>query len=433
MIDSFRRWGRLFLNDNLFRNSVYLMLSTVLMGGLGFFFWIICTHIFSPDQIGIGTSLISAMGLISTISLLGFNATFVRVLPTSENRDNEINTGSLLVIIASVVIAIIYILLIPFIAPSLTIIHKSFWYAAGFVVMVALASINSLTDSIFIAYRAAQYALITDGIITSGIKLLLPLFFIGLGAYGVFASAGLGASIGMIASILYLIFKFGYRPKIKIDVPTLKNVFHYSFTNYIANLLGMAPTLILPIIVLDHLGAAAAGYYYLAFMVINLLYTVSISISQSLFAEGSYSDSPLRNLFKRSAIILFAIMIPASIILMFLGPFVLGFFGKSYSEGGSAIIVLLALSAPVVAIGNIGTALLKITKQVYALIFVTFTSAVLDIGLSWIWIERGLVWVAIAWIIGSAASAAAAFFFVMVNHQRHLRIQRSAIGESQRL
>lgn len=406
------------------------MLSTGLMGALGFFFWLICTHIFSPDQIGVGTALISAMGLISTIGLLGFNATFVRILPTSTNRDNEINTGSLLVIGASALIAALYILLIPFIAPSLDIVHHSFWYAAGFIVMVALASINSLTDSIFIAYRAAQYALITDGVITAGTKLLLPVLFVGLGAYGVFASAGLAASIGMIASVLYLVFTFGYKPKIKIDKATLKSVFHYSFTNYIANLLSMAPSLVLPIIVLDHLGAAAAGYYYLSFMIINLLYTVSISVSQSLFAEGSYSEGSLRDLFKRSTILVVAIMIPASILLILFGPFVLSFFGKSYSAGGSAVIVLLALSAPIVAISNIGSALLKITKQVYSLVIVTTASAVLVIGLSWMWIGRGLVWVAIAWIIGSSAGAILSFLFILYRHQRHLYIQRSAINKA---
>jgi O-antigen/teichoic acid export membrane protein len=279
--ENFRRLWRHFLSDNLFRNSVYLMLSTVVSGGLGFFFWLICTHIYSPEQIGVGTALISAMSLISTIGLLGFNSTFVRVLPTSQNRNNEINTGSILVIGISAIMAAVYVLLIPFTAPSLSVINQNFWYAAGFVIIVALASINSLSDSVFIAYRSAQYALITDAFITSGAKLLLPLVFVALGAYGVFFSAGLATSLGMIGSILYMMFVFGYKPHLKIDMPTLRDVFRYSFTNYVANLLNMIPALILPIIVLDRLGAPAAAYYYLAFMIINLIYTVANSVAQS--------------------------------------------------------------------------------------------------------------------------------------------------------
>ena len=217
MKGSLRRLWRHFLTDNLFRNSIYLILNTGVQAALGFFFWLIATHIFTPDQIGIGTALISAMTLISFVSLLGFNNTFVRILPNSKNRNNEVNTGSILVISTAAIISIAYTWLVPYAAPKLDIIHANIWYTVGFALLVALASINSLTDSIFIAYRSAEYAFITDAIFASGSKLFLPLLFVGLGAYGVFISAGLASSIGMVASVLFLIFKFGYRPEWKID------------------------------------------------------------------------------------------------------------------------------------------------------------------------------------------------------------------------
>jgi len=428
-METIRRWLRHFLSDSLFRNSVYLMLSTVISGGLGFFFWLIATHIYSPQQIGIGTALISAMALISSMGLLGFNSTLIRVLPNSKNKNNEINTGSVLVIGASAIMATVYVLLIPFIAPSLDVAHQNFWYAAGFVVMVGLASINSLTDSVFIAYRSAQYALITDAFITSGIKLLLPLAFVALGAYGVFASAGLAASIGMVASVLYLVFVFGYKPELKIDKSTLKNSLHYSSTNYVASLLNMIPALVLPVIILDHLGAPAAAYYYLAFMIINLLYTVSGSVAQSLFAEGSYQDEVLRNLIKRAVLILVVITIPVGIILAIWGPFVLTFFGKAYGAGGSDVIVLLAISAPVIAAYNIGGVLLKITKQVYSLIVVNLVYAAAVVGLSWLWVGRGLTWVVIAWVAGNLIAAILAFLLVFYHHQRHLSAQKISLAQ----
>ena len=427
IMNGIRRIWRQFLGDTLFRNSIYLMLSTLISGGLGFIFWMICTHIFSPEQIGVGTALISAMALISTIGLLGFNSTFVRVLPNSTNRDNEISTGSLLVIAASAIMAIVYVLLIPYIAPSLGIARENFWYAAGFVIVVALASINALTDSVFIAYRSAQYALITDAFITSGGKLLLPLVFVALGAYGVFFSAGLATSVGMVASVLYMIFVFGYKPRFKIDIETLKSVFNYSFTNYIANLLNMVPAIVLPIIILDHLGAPAEGYYYLAFMIINLIYAVANSIAQSLFAEGSYSDQVLRDIFTRAGIILVAIMIPACIVLCIFGPFVLGFFGKSYSDGGSEVIILLAISAPIIAMYNMGGVFLKITKQMYSMILVNFIYAISVVGLTWFWVGKGLLWVAIAWTVGNLIAALVALILGLYHHWQHLATQKISV------
>jgi O-antigen/teichoic acid export membrane protein len=406
-----RAWGH-FLHDHLFRNSIYLMLTTGIMGLFGFFFWIICTHIYTPEQIGVGTTLISAMTFISFMSLLGFNSTFVRVLPTSNNRDKEINTGSILVISAAALMAVGYILIAPRLTPALSVVHDNLWYALGFVAAVALASINSLTDSIFIAYRAAQWNFITDGIVMGGTKLLLPFVFVTLGAYGVFASAGLAASLGMVASILALMVRFNYQPQLKVSGQALRDVFNYSFTNYIANLINIAPTQFLPIIVIDHLGASTAAYFYLAFMMINLLYTVSTSVSQSLFAEGSYNEHDLRNLLKHSVKILAAIMLPSAIILGALGPYVLDLFGKSYSTGGSAVLVLLALAAPAVGAVSIGSTLLRIMRKVKTLIFINMVYAVTTLGLALYWIKGGLVWVAFAWIIGNVVAAALAFLFL---------------------
>jgi len=401
-----------FQSDNLFRNSVYLMLTTGVMGVFGFFFWIICTKIFTPEEIGIGTTLISTMSMISYISLLGFNSTFIHFLPTSPNRNTEINTGSILVMCTAALIATLYTILVPYITPKLGVIHENIWYAIGFVIMVTLTSVNSLTDSIFVAYRSTQYSLWTSGVILSITKLGLPFLFVGIGAYGVFASSGLAASVGMIASIFFLVRNFNYKPGFKIDLATLRKVFHYSFTNYISNLLGITPSLILPIIVINHLGASAAGYYYLAFMIINLLYTVSASVSQSLFAEGSYGENTLRALIKRSAIFLTSIMVPVGIILAFLGPLVLSFFGKSYGDGGAGVIILLAIGSPAVAAFSLGVTLLKIRHQMYSLIIINSIYAITIIGLTLQWVDKGLEWVAIAWTVGNLLAATLAFISI---------------------
>ena len=158
------------------------MLNTGLLAVLGFFFWFIASRLFTPDQVGIASSLISTMTFITYLSLLGFDITFIRFLPTSKDRNNEINTGLLLSISAAVIIGIAYVFLVPFFAPDLAIIRENVFYAIGFVALIALAAINLLTDSIFIALRGAKYNLLIDGGIMGVIKLLLPFVFVSLGA-----------------------------------------------------------------------------------------------------------------------------------------------------------------------------------------------------------------------------------------------------------
>jgi O-antigen/teichoic acid export membrane protein len=405
--------------DSLVRNSFYLMLSTGIMAVLGFAFWLIAARLFTPQEIGIATTLISAMTLISYIGLLGFNSTFIRVLPQSKTRSNDINTGLILSTSAAMLVAVVYILLVPVIAPSLSLIHDNLLYAAGFVLLVALSCVNLLTSSIFIAFRAAKYNLLIDGTIMSLVKLALPFAFVGLGAYGLFAAAGTGAAAALIASIFFLTTKFAYKPKLQIDKTTLKSVWQYSFSNYAANLLNIAPTLILPLVVLNHLGAAAAGYYYLGSMVANLLYTVVYAVSQSLFAEGSYADKGMRELLKRSTMVIAAIMVPAVTIIYFGASFMLGIYGQEYAKNATELLQLLALAGPMVAVYTIVNVLLRIVKLTKQIIVIDVIYLVVIAGLAELWADNGLAWVGYAWIIGNGLAGLAGLWFLLRHKRRN--------------
>lgn len=397
------------------------MLSTAIMAVLGFLFWLISAHLFTPDDIGVATTLISAMNLISYIGLLGFNSTFVRVLPNSKQRSEEINTGLLLAAGAAIAIAAVYVLLIPIIAPSLGIVRDNWLYAAGFIFMVALACVNLLTDSMFIAFRAAKFNLLIDGVIMSGIKLLLPLLFVSLGAYGLFAASGSAAVIALVLSVFFLITRFGYRPRLSINTRIVRQVMRYSFSNYIANLLNIAPTLILPMIIINQLGTASAGYYYLASMIATLLYTAAYAVSQSLFAEGSYADKGLGVLLRRSTTVMAIIMIPGALAIYFGAPLLLRIYGQDYAEQAAPLLQILALSAPMVAIYTIANVIQRIAKQNYGLVIVNLVFVVSVTVLTGYWAHNGLVWVGYAWLAGQTCAAMTGIVLIWAARKRQTR------------
>src|SRR5437773_4097092 len=68
-----------FLQENtLYKNSLYVMASNMVLIGSGFLFWIIAARLYGAAQIGIATSLYSLLTLLSTLSLLGFNSGLMR-------------------------------------------------------------------------------------------------------------------------------------------------------------------------------------------------------------------------------------------------------------------------------------------------------------------------------------------------------------------
>src|SRR6266567_3371482 len=93
--------------DRLVRNSLYLVLSSGLQAAFGFGFWVITARLFSTTDLGISSSLISAATVISFISILGLNSTFVRYLPTASDSNALITIGLILVAVCGAVVSII--------------------------------------------------------------------------------------------------------------------------------------------------------------------------------------------------------------------------------------------------------------------------------------------------------------------------------------
>jgi len=406
-------------DDRLFRNSLFLALNSGAIAAFGFAFWLLNTRLFTAGQVGKATVLISGASLLSSISLLGFNTTFVRFLPTSRHRDADINTGLLIVFIAALIAASLYAFLVPSLAPGLAFIRGSFGAAAGFIVFTAFWAVNMVTDSVFIAFRKAQYNLLVDGVIQGVVKLALPVFLVGLGAYGIFVSSGAAAGAAVAASIVFMTRACGYKPRLWLSYGAVRRSFHYSAANYAANLLNLGPILVTPLIILSVRGPRDAAFYFVAFQVASLLYAVGYAVSISFFAEGSYEDSDLPSLLRRSARVLALICLPASIIVAVAGHWILLLFGHAYSANATSALVILALSAPSLALCSTATAVLRITKQLRALLAVNAVYALVIVTLTLLGARHGLYWVALAWLIGNTTAGLLATLLAAVHARRH--------------
>jgi O-antigen/teichoic acid export membrane protein len=396
--------GRRFRADHLVSNSIYLLLNTVAMAALGLLFWLLCARLYSPAQIGAGTTLISASGLIGLASLLGFNATLVRFLPTSLRRNEHVNTGLFLTGMASLVLAAGYVVALPWFAPQLGFVHDSVWMAVSFVLLTAGTALNQLTDAIFVAYRSARFNLIIDGGIQGVSKIVLAVALQGVGAYGVFASAGAAAGIAVIASVVVLVRLFNYRPRFEVDREVLAEVSRYTGGNYVGSLLNLSPVMLIPIIVVNRLGTADAGYFYIAFMIANVVFAAAYSVTSSLFAETSYGERPTAHLVRRGIRVLLVLIIPATVVLAIGGRLILAVFGAKYSHNAGTALALLGLSAPIVAAADVCAVLLRTRPRAGGFVAMMASYAIAVIGLTIWWAGSGLEGVAWAWTVGNVVA-----------------------------
>jgi polysaccharide pyruvyl transferase WcaK-like protein/O-antigen/teichoic acid export membrane protein len=421
-------WYAKIRRDELLKNSGYLMLMSATMAGFGFAFWLLCSHLYSPEAIGIATSLISAASLISYVSLLGLNNTFVRFLPSSADRNGQINTGLAMVFGAGLLFSAVYVTLLPVIAPGLSFVSARWPLALCFVTLTALSAMNLATDSVFVAFREARYNLIVDGIFQSLVKLALPLALIGLGAFGIYLATGAGAAVAVVLSLLLMIRRFHYRPGLTFNVDFVRRIRTFSGATYTAHLLNLSPILVLPIIVLSKLGAAAAGFFFIAFQLASLINAVAFAVSQSLFAEGSQVGANLQRLAVRSAIVVTSLITPIAFGLAVTGRFFLQFFGRQYARNAASTLTLLSLAAVPVAVNAWSSTLLKVTKQLRALVVVNVVYALIICGGAWVAAHKGLTWVGGAWLLGNSVSAVLAIAVLLPELRRRTTTARGYAG-----
>ncbi|WP_127501896.1 lipopolysaccharide biosynthesis protein [Actinoplanes solisilvae] len=387
--------------DTLVVNSFFLLATSAVTAAGGFLFWTVCARLFTAPQVGMAGALLGACTTIASGSLLGLNQTLVRRLPTTPEPNRLINTSLLLVAVAGVVVASGYAGLVPRFVPEFDTIRTSTWHFVAFVTVSAMTAVNLATDAIFVGHRQARFNFLIDGLLQSTVKLALPAVLVGLGAYGMFLSAGTATLAAVATSVLVLARRFAYRPRPEIDRRLIRRDLAFSSGTYVTELLDLVPTLVLPLLIVRSLSAEAAAYYFIAFQIVGLLYAGIYAVTQSTFAEGSSSGGSLRTLSLRAGRLLLLAPL-GGLVLAGAGPVVLGAIGPEYRAGGTGILIVFSLGAAAVAPAALSATLLRLTGQTGALVATTALRSGVVCLLAFLLVDRGLVWVAVAWVAGEA-------------------------------
>ncbi len=400
------------MTDPLYRNALFKMAGTFISGGLGFVFWIIVARIYSAEQVGIATSLISIMALLGGLAELGLGSNLMRHLPKSAHKNALVNSSFVIVMLVTLPASTLFLLGLPIFSPQMLFLRSSIFYIVTFIVFVVFSSWNILSENAFMAFRAADNILVKNTI-TSVLKIVLPFIFIVFGAYGIFASAALAITFGVLVSFVLLILNFKLRPSIMINFSLIKETSKYSFTNYITNFALNVPSFILPVIILNTLSAKYAAYYYIASTIQTNLQIIPSATTQALLTEGSYNETELEKHLKKAMISTFVILLPATAMIVLGGNIVLQFFGKGYATGAIQFLRLYSISTLFTAFIFICNAIMNVKHQIKLLVILNVSASVLTLGLSYAFIPDGLVGIGWGWTLGQVIAGLAALYFIM--------------------
>ncbi|MEZ0112162.1 O-antigen/teichoic acid export membrane protein [Catenulispora sp. EB89] len=396
----------------MLRNSLFLMASAGLTAGIGFVFWALVAHLYTSTEIGVATTLLSAISLISFLSTLGFGQTMIRFQAAGAARHRQVSVMLAMVAGTSFVLGTGYVLALKTISPDLAFVRDKPGYALVLIVICVFATVNLLTDAVFMAARRAEYNTLVDGFIQSLSKLAIPMFVVALGAMGIVAASGIGYVVATLASLYLMNRKLGFRFSFRLGGTRIRETASYSATTQFSSLLNLIPQLALPVITLRALGPDNVTYYYLGSQIAALLSTGSYAIGNALFSEGAHDPAQLRSLMMRSAKIMTAVMVPGVAAVILVREPLLGLFGGKYPGHAQGLLTILALGALAVAFHTWASSALRITGRMKPLLGSNMVYLVATLALALGFAHRGLNWIGWSWALGNLASGLFAVAFV---------------------
>ncbi len=395
--------------SRLFSNSIYLILNSGIGAGLGFFFWLIAARLTTADQVGIASALISAAGLLSFFGSLGLGYGIIRFLPSSKAPVRFINNALTMAAAATVLISTIFILGLPLWHPTLAEFNRNPAFSAAFILLTAVLALMGITSQVFVSYREAKHSASQTLIFgTTKIVLVIGLILLFRG-FGIFLSWGLGAALAVGVGLFLFLPKLqpGYHLFADFS-PNNRTFYTFSVVNAVAEGLWNLPAWLLPLIITRQLGTDVNAYYYVSLSLAGLLFAIPMSISLSLFTEGSRDGSYLsRSLAKGAKLALFLVL-PALFLEILLGWHLLSLFGLEYAEAGTGLLWILAGSVLPLTVNTFYITIMRVRQKLWEIILLVSVLAGLTLTICFILLPHtGIIGAGIGW---AAAHTALCFY-----------------------
>jgi len=354
--------------DSLFRNGIFLSGANFVPGVLGMVFWLFANRLYSTEDIGISSAIISAVTLIAGLAGPGFNLGIIRYLPESKNPLRFINTIYTSIVVFAFLFGCVFLIAIEWL-PEFSKIRDNLFWVFYFLIFVIIVDLSGVVKGTFTARLRSDYVLKFSLVANVGrLAALFPAFK--LGAQGILLSA----LSGYLIAILFIwnkisLIERNYKFSLSWDWSIIKHIFPFSFGNYIVALMNQLPQTIFPILIFSLMGATANGHAYIPLILSSAIQIPGFGLSMSAFAEG------VNNPDKSRKILLKAVKLGSFITFVLVGfaflfaPQILWLFGTINVSESVRLFRWLALASFPLVINQLYCAKLRIQKSTIRLIF----------------------------------------------------------------
>jgi O-antigen/teichoic acid export membrane protein len=389
----------------LFREPIFVSAFNLMTNGgitavLGFVFIMLISQIFLPADVGLYSAIISAAGLLALFSRLGFDIGLIRFLSTTTDPNGLIRSCQSVNLASAVVLSVIFIVGVGTWSPSLLFVSQSAQYAFLFVGLTALISISYIQHNLYIA-KGLTGQLVMRDIVRDLIKIGAVFALVPLGLSGMLWAYLLGLVISFLLATAVLRRTLpDLRAGLGIHRGLVRDIFQYSAHNYLAGMIGSAPFLILPLIVVNLLGPEQGAYFFVAWSTSTIIFLAIDAVATSFFAEGSRDADRVGNMAISSLRMAYLILLPVIVITVLFAGDLLKLFGPAYAANSADLLIVLAFSSLPMAFNQIYVNLKRVTLDMRPVIAFNISMAAGMLGLGTVLMATyGLIGAGMAFLI----------------------------------
>ncbi len=324
-------------------NAAWLAAARIAPMVTGFLFWALAAIVLPPEQLGLGSAVVSAALLTVQLGMLGVGPATLTLLPAENDGGRRLIAASLLAVATFSLLG----------AGLLVIITN--WLGTGvgeawiplvtvlFLATALLAASAYQLDYVGVAQERADRTLVRS-LVQSLVQLafLAAAFAVGLRDLAVIVAA---VAAGALASVFVGLrqlaraqvspdWKHGLRPR-----PALR-LLKPGLPNHALMLADRAPGYLLPLIVAATLGPAPTAAWFVVWMMASAVFFVPQSAGftlQTALAGKRARPGLLGSALRAS----FLLTLVAGLILMLAGPLLLGLLGSQYASAWVLLPVLV--------------------------------------------------------------------------------------------